>query len=193
MKTTLLALLTLITVSFSSPSKALVGLSANDDGLAMLGLAFMDISQIVIVDQRTYRSSRGATRFGYATVRVVTYVPLALFGLFMLDDETGVEQFGDITEEMAEKNNLTNDEFEALQEPTNKQMINNLLQTVGHKMSLKHGRQQRFKASQKFWQQQENEGTLPPAALSGLKKIAKGPSVDEMGPIGNKMGPTENK
>jgi hypothetical protein len=132
----------------SLQSNAIVGLMADDDSTAIVGLAFMDISQIVVVDTTVYRTRR--SRFAYRTVRVITYVPLFMAGLFLLDEE-GKVSVNEISADQAEKVGITSLELEAFNNEIEE--INIVKDMVAAELAdVKGSEVERAEASAKIWE-----------------------------------------
>jgi len=176
MKSIISCLLIVAAVTFSTPSKALVGLASGDDNLAVAGLAFMDLSQIWVVDSTTtthyhrgYRGRRGSWhRTTYVTYRLVTFPAFFIAGLVLLDEEGRTEISADLTDEMIAKADLSKDEVEAFKAEIEE--INNIKDVVASEISTIDGDEEvKTEAAGQLWT--EYASALSKNAAIALAKI----------------------
>lgn len=108
MKSTLVKFIVIISLLSSLHANALVGLASNDQGMVIAGAALIDISSITVLDRSVhYRPGRRAVIYTY---RTFVYMPLALFGVFMLDNN-GNPDFQKIDSKMADAIGINEDEL----------------------------------------------------------------------------------
>ena len=172
MKRIISCLLIVATITFSTPSKALVGLASADDNLAVAGLALMDLSQIWVVDAHTtthYRGRRGGwNRTTYVTYRLVTFPAFFIAGLVLLDEQGRSEISADLTAEMIAKADLSKDEVKAFKAEIEE--INNIKDVVASEISSVSGDEEtKITAAGQLWT--EYSSALSQNAAIALAKI----------------------
>jgi hypothetical protein len=138
----------------STPSQAIVGLAADDDTTTILGIAFIDLSQIYVFEERGHyhhRRRRSHYHSTYTVVRVITYPAFMIAGLVLLDDESGRKNMSsDLSKELISSADLSNEEAEAYQE--NLPDINAVKDIISNKISMMEGsREEKVKAAGKLW------------------------------------------
>lgn len=146
---------------------AISGIIADSDTTAAVGLAMMDISQIVVVDTTVYRTWRG--RFVYRTVRVFTYVPLFLAGLVVLDDN-GKMTFGELNNEKASEAGITADETVAYNAELEE--LNAIKDMVSSEVANMEGSKEvKAEAAKNLWS--EYQDYVSADAFNALVKLVK--------------------
>jgi len=116
MKKMLSILLTLATLTISTPSHAIVGIASDSEATAIAGLALMDLSRIFVVESRTtYRRGRRGSfgRTTYVTYRIITYPAFLIAGLILLDDNGSAEISGELSQQEVSQAGLTDLEIQA--------------------------------------------------------------------------------
>lgn len=172
MKSIISCLLIVAAVTFSTPSKAFVGLASGDENIAVAGLAFMDLSQIWVVDSHTtthYHGRRGGWhRTTYVTYRLVTFPAFFIAGLVLLDEEGRTEISADLTKEMIAKADLSQDEVKAFKAEIEE--INNIKDVVASEVStMEADEQAKTEAAGQLWT--EYSSALSKNAAIALAKI----------------------
>lgn len=146
---------------------AISGLISGDDKAVVLGLVLMDISQIYVVDERV-RRSRGR-RVVYTTVRVVTYVPLFIAGLVILDDN-GKMTFGELEADVAIEAGISKEE--ALSYNSELEEVNAIKDIISSKLVKVTGTKKiKAEAAKVLWT--EYQEYVSPETFSALVKLVK--------------------
>ena len=160
-------LLVSIAMLVSLNSNAIVGIIADDDTTAVVGLAMMDISQITVVDTTVYRTRR--SRFVYRTYKVFTYVPLFLAGLVVLDD-AGKMTFNELSAEKALKAQIT--EAEATAFNSELEELNAVKDLVSSELTgLEGNKEQKAEAAKELWT--EYQEYVSKDAFMALSKLVR--------------------
>jgi hypothetical protein len=170
MKHFLATFLVLLGFSFSSPSKAMIGLGTSDSALVVAGLVMMDLSQITVWERRddVRRDRYGRVRvYSYYTYRVITYPALLLAGLVILDSEGQLKLAADLPADVVAKAELTEAELASFQE--NIEEINLLLETITFEVSHLGSEEEKIEAAGQLWS--EYAEFLDLDAAVALKKI----------------------
>lgn len=154
-------ILIMMTLLTSIHSKAFIGAVANDDTTAIVGLAMMDISQVTVVERRS---------FFYSTIRVFTYVPLFLFGLVILDEE-GKITFTEMTKEKAEKAGITSDEMKFFNDEIEE--VNATKDDIASEISLIKNQEEKAQEALNIWEEYSKDNALAPQTFRALQKLIK--------------------
>lgn len=148
-------------------ANALSGLISNNDTTAIVGLAMMDISQIIVVDRSVYRTPRSRTV--YRTYRIFTYVPLFLAGLVLLDNN-GKVTFSELDSKKAELAKITVSEMEAYNAELEE--LNVIKDMVSSEIGTMEGtRELKAESSNELWT--EYQEYVSADAFSALVKLVK--------------------
>ena len=165
----LLAMLALLTGLLVSPqSKAFVGLASDDDNIALLGLALMDISTITVVERRHTHYRRGYRRTFYTTYRVLTFPAFLIAGLVLLDDQGTATISDEISEEVANVAGLSPQEKSAIE--NNAEEITAIKDSIIADTASIADRAARAEQAGNLWLEYGSQ--LPKEALLGLHKMA---------------------
>lgn len=186
MKKMMTRLLLLVTLLTSLNANAIVGLIADDSDVVLFGAALMDISQITVLDRRDviYRHSDHYDRRGHRhhhsnrvvvyTWRTITYVPLALTGLFFLND-AGSLQYQQLTKAESEKLGVTADEMNIYNSEIDQ--INAIAEEVGAAVAEAKTQDEKIDTSATQWT--ELSEYLSPESAKVVHLVSKALSTEE--------------
>lgn len=180
MKSILTKFLVMMTLVTSINANAIVGLMADDSDVVLFGAALMDISQITVVDRRdviyrhrTHYDRRGrrhthTNRVVVYTWRTITYVPLALTGLFFLND-AGSVQFSPLTTADAQKLGITSNELNTYNNELDQ--INAIAEEVKSEVALAQTQEEKVDTAAAEWT--ELSEYISPESAKVLKLVSQ--------------------
>lgn len=165
MKKTLAKLLAIATLLTSLQAHALVGFMAGDDDMVVAGAVMIDISSITVVDRDVYY--RPGRRVAIYTYRTLTYLPLALFGLFVLD-ENGNRNFQELSNAKASELGISESEMNAYNSELEE--VNAVKDMIVEDVASLESNEDKMQAIGQAWN--ESAEVLSTDALSAVQKIS---------------------
>ena len=163
-KTTLSLIMTFLLV-MSCNVKAFTGLLSNDSNLVIFGAALTNLSQITYIERDVHYSYH--RRFAVYTYRTVTYIPMALFGLLVLDED-GDAELKKLDNKTAEKLNINDNELKKFNNEL--EQINLIVTSISEELNPDSSREEKLTQTVQLWN--EYSDYLSEDAFSAVVKIS---------------------